>query len=119
MTPGPLSRRSRLTAIPLLAALVLAGCGGGGDKAGTKDAQASLRQEVGAFTGVVPNRLNHTVTALECPGSVKKRAAYDCGVSLSDGLAGTVHVIPGAGKTISWSAVLRHDGTTVHSAQAG
>ena len=113
-----LARRSRLVAVPLLAAVVLAGCGGD-DKVDTKDAQATLRREVGPFTGVLPKHLNHSVTALDCPGKVEKGAVYECGVSLSDGLAGTVRVTPGAAKTISWTSTLRHDGATVRSSHAG
>jgi hypothetical protein len=115
----PLSRRSRLAALPLLAAIAFAGCGGGGDQVDTKDAQATLRREVGPFTGVLPKHLNHSVTALDCPGEVDKGAVYECGVSLSDGLAGTVRVTPGAAKTISWTGTLRHDGATVRSSHAG
>jgi hypothetical protein len=113
------SRRARLLALPVLAAVAIAGCGGGGDKSDTKDAQATLRREVGPFTTVVPGKLTHNVSALDCPGKVSKNAAYDCGISLSDGLAGTVHVTPGAENTISWSAKLTHDGATVRSAHGG
>ena len=119
MLPLPLSRRSRLAAAPLLAAIALAGCGGGGDTVDTKDAQATLRREVGPFTGVLPKHLNHSVTALDCPGEVAMGAVYECGVSLSDGLAGTVRVTPGADKAISWTSTLRHDGATVRSSHAG
>ena len=116
-----LSRRSRLAALPLLAAIAFVGCGGGGggDKVDTNDAQATLRREVGPFTGVLPQHLNHSVTALDCPGEVAMGAVYECGVSLSDGLAGTVRVTPGAAKTISWTGTLRHDGATVRSSHAG
>jgi hypothetical protein len=100
-------------------AAALAGCGGGDDKVDTKDAQATLRREVGPFTGVLPKHLNHAVTALDCPGEVDKGAVYECGVSLSDGLAGTVRVTPGAANTISWTGTLRHDGATVRSSHAG
>jgi len=119
MLPLSLSRRSRLAAAPLLAAIALAGCGGGGDTVDTKDAQATLRREVGPFTGVLPKHLNHSVTALDCPGEVAMGAVYECGVSLSDGLAGTVRVTPGADKAISWTSTLRHDGATVRSSHAG
>ena len=119
MLPISLSRRSRLAATPLLAAIALAGCGGGGDKVDTKDAQATLRREVGPFTGVLPRHVNHSVSALDCPGEVAKGAVYECGVSLSDGLAGTVRVTPGAAKAISWTSTLRHDGATVRSSHAG
>jgi hypothetical protein len=115
-----MSRRPRLLAAPLLAVVVIAGCGGGGDdQVDTKDAQATLRREVGPFTSVLPKQLNHSVTSLDCPGKVDEGAAYKCDVSLSDGLAGTVSVIPGSGKTISWSAVLERGSTTVRSAHAG
>jgi hypothetical protein len=120
MLPLSLSRRSRVAAVPLLAAIAFAGCGGGGgDKVDTKDAQTTLRREVGPFTGVLPKHLNHSVTALDCPGKVDKGAVYECGVSLSDGLAGTVRVTPGADKAISWTSTLRHDGATVRSSHAG
>jgi hypothetical protein len=119
MLPRSLSRRTRLLALPLLAVVAFAGCGGGDDKADTKDAQATLRREVGPFTSVLPKHLNHAVSALDCPGKVAKGATYGCDISLSDGLAGTVRVIPASGKAISWSAELRHDGATVRSAHAG
>jgi hypothetical protein len=120
MISRSLSRRSRLLVLPVLAVVALAGCGGGGDdKADTKDAQATLRREVGPFTAVLPKHLNHTVSALDCPGEVAKGAAYGCGISLSDGLAGTVRVIPGSGTAISWSAQLRHEGASVRSAHVG
>jgi hypothetical protein len=119
MLPISLSRWSRLAAAPLLVAIAFAGCGGGGDKIDTKDAQATLRREVGPFTGVLPKHLNHSVTALDCPGEVDKGAVYECGVSLSDGLAGTVRVTPGAAKTISWTSTLRHEGATIRSSHGG
>jgi hypothetical protein len=119
MLPLSFTRRSRLAALPLLAAIAVAGCGGGDDKVDTKDAQATLRREVGPFTGVLPKHVNHAVTALDCPGKVAKGAVYECGVSLSDGLAGTVRVTPGADKTISWTSTVHHDGATVRSSHAG
>jgi hypothetical protein len=105
--------------VPLLAALAFAGCGGSDHQVDTKEAQATLRREVGPFTGVLPNQLNHSVTALDCPGKVGQGASYECGVSLSDGLAGTVRVTPGAGRTISWTARVSHDGSTIRSSHAG
>jgi hypothetical protein len=109
----------RHLALPLLALVVLAAGCGGGDQVDTKHAQATLRREVGPFTGVLPKHVNHTVTALDCPGKVDKGASYRCGVSLSDGLAGTVHVTPGSGKAISWTATLRHDTVRIRSAHGG
>jgi hypothetical protein len=121
MASHSISRRSRLLAVPVLAAVAFAGCGGGDDgKVDTKNAQATLRREVGPFTGVLPEQLNHSVSSLDCPGKVAKGAAYNCGVSLSDGLAGTLRVTPGpGGETISWTASLRHDGATVRSSHGG
>jgi hypothetical protein len=68
---------------------------------------------------VLPEHLNHSVTALDCPGKVARGAVYECGVLLSVGLAGTVWVTPGADKTISWTGTLRHAGTTVRSSHGG
>ena len=113
-----LSRRSALVAAPLLAAVALAGCGGD-DKVDTKDAQTTLRREVGPFTGVAPKHVNHTVKSLDCPGEVDKGKSYTCRVALSDGLAGAIHVVPGAGKAISWRAELQGGGVSVRSAHAG
>ena len=114
-----LSRRPALLAAPLLAAVALAGCGGGDDKVDTKDAQATLRREVGPFTGVAPKHVNHSVKSLDCPGKVDEGDAYKCAISLSDGLAGTVRVVPGQGNAITWTAVLRSGDTRVRSGHSG
>ena len=112
-----LSRRPALLAAPVLVAVALAGCGG--DKVDTKDAQATLRREVGPFTGVAPKHVNHTVKSLDCPGEVDKGQAFKCTIRLSDGLAGTVRVTPLSGKAISWRADLSSGGAKVSSAHAG